>query len=288
MLAADRPSSLSRHTILQIAATLPADLRVLSKLAELLRDVNSELSDIGALLRCDVALAAKVVRISNSPVFGGGRSISSPDEAVNLVGFSEILKLVGTATAGRLSESSLQCYDIGATLLRNNMLYGAFAAEALARPAGIDPRLAYSAGLLRSVGLMVLDRVGRGDAATAPLYSPSRWPDYPTWERCVFGITSCEVTAILLEEWQFPADVSDAIRTHYITQPQDQERPLAVLLNVANGMAQRVSRSFRGEDSLWEITPEKLSAAGLSVADFEPAIMATEESFDAATEALAF
>jgi hypothetical protein len=33
------------------------------------------------------------------------------------------LFFVGTATAGRMSESALQCYDISAKLLRDNMLY---------------------------------------------------------------------------------------------------------------------------------------------------------------------
>jgi HD-like signal output (HDOD) protein len=280
------PIPLSRERILQIAQTLPVDLRVLSKLTDLLKDVNSELDEIAALLRRDAMLSAKVVRISNSAMFGGGRSIASPDEAMNCVGFGEILKLVGTATAGRLSEKTLHCYDISAKLLRDNMLYGAFAAEALARPAGLDPRVAYSAGLLRSVGLMVLDRAGRANSAIPPLYTPSRWPDYVTWETAVFGIPSCEVTAILLDEWQFPVDVSAAIRAHYVTQPDDQECPLAVLLNVANGMAQLVCRSFRGEDKLWKITPEKLSAAHLTEDDFGPAIVATEKSFDAANDAL--
>ena len=287
MLAAPAsPIPLSREKIVEIARALPADLRVLSKLGDLLKDVNSELDAIAALLRRDVALSAKIVRISNSPMFGGGRSIATTDEAVNRVGFGEILRLVGTATAGRLSENTLQCYDISAKLLRDNMLYGAFAAEALARPAGLDPRVAYSAGLLRSVGLMVLDRAGRGHATKSPLYSSSRWPDYVTWETNVFGIQSCEVTAILLDEWQFPHEVSEAIRAHYVTQPGDQECPLAVLLNVANGMAQLVCRSFKGEDNLWKITPEKLRAAGLTEADFEPAIVATEESFEAANMAL--
>jgi len=273
---------LSRETIVEIASTLPADIRVLSKLTELLQDVDSDLDEISALLRGDVTLSAQVVRIGNSPMFGGARTIATVEEAVQCVGFGQILKLVGTATAGRLSEATLQCYDISAKLLRDNMLYGAFAAEALARPAGIDPRLAFSAGLLRSVGLMVLDRSGRGDSTSAPLYSSSRWPDYVTWEKRVFGISSCEVTALLLDEWRFPNEMAEAIRAHYILEPGDMDCPLAVLLNVGNGMARFVSRSFQGEDNLWEITPEKLSAIGLTEDDFEPAIVATEKSFEAA------
>lgn len=278
---------LSREMILSVASTLPADLRVLSKLAEILRDPNSELDDIAALLRRDVALAARIVRISNSAAYGGGRTVSSIEQAVNRVGFGEVLKLVGTATAGRLSESALVCYDVSAKLLRDNMLYGAFAAEALAGPAGIDPRVAYNAGLVRAVGMMVLDRIGRRDAASTPLFSPTRWPEFGAWEASVFGVTSSDVTALVLNEWGFPADLTSAVRTHYLTEPSGFEQPLAALLNVANELAQHVCRAFRGEEPWWEITPEKLHAAGVTEDDFGPAVVATEAAFDAANAALA-
>lgn len=277
---------LSRERLLTIARTLPADLSVLSKLSEMLQDPNSELDNIAALLRRDVALASKIVRIGNSPMFGGGRKVASAEEAVNCVGFGEVLKLVGTATAGRLSEASLPCYNLSARSLRANMLYAALAAEALARPANLDPRVAYNAGLLRAVGLMVLDRAGR-DTVPQPIYAPQRWPDYVAWECSSFGVTSCEATAIILDEWQFPAELGAAVRAHHLIQPADREQPLAVVLNLANGLAQRVSRSFQGEDCRWEITPEKLSLAGLTEDDLEPARTATEKAFAAASAALA-
>ncbi len=287
MLAAPTSAiALTREKLLAIAATLPADLRVLSKLAEILKDPNSELDDIAALLRRDVALATQIVRISNSAAYGGGRSVSSIEDAVNRVGFGEVLRLVGTASAGRLSESALVCYDLGAKLLRDNMLYAAFAAEALARPAGIDPRVAYNAGLVRAVGMMILDRAGRKDAATTPLYSPARWPDFEVWEANVFGVTNTEVTALVLEEWGFPGEVTASVRAHHLTQPADLEQPLAALLNVANGLAQHVCRTFRGEESWWEINADKLRAARLTEDDFGPAVVAAEEAFDAANAAL--
>lgn len=287
MVTLARPTSLPKETLFAIAATLPADLRVLSKLADTLKDPNSDLDDVARVLRRDVTLAAKILQISNSAAYGRGRAISTTEDAVNVVGFGEILKLVGTVTAARLSESALHCYDVQARLLRDNMLYGAFAAEALARPAGIDPRIAYNAGLLRSVGLMVLDRAGRRDAATSPLYSSSRWPDFVSWETAVFGLPSTDVTALILDHWGFPAELTQGIRSHYITEPGDAQDPLAALLNLANGLAQRVSRSFHGEDPWWDITPEKLAAAHLTEADFGPAVVATEEAFEAANSALA-
>lgn len=278
-------SPYSREKLLQIARSLPADLQILSTLGEMLQDVNSELDEIAALLRRDVALAARIVRISNSPMFGGGGRIASIEDAVNRVGFGEILKLVGTATAARFTERALSVYDIGAQQLRDNMLYGAFAAEALARAAGSDPRVAYTAALLRPLGLMVLDRAARGNLNPAQRYSRERWPSYSAWEGGIFGINNCEVAGLILEEWRFPTDVSSAIRCHYLARRTDFERPLACLLNLANSLAQDAQRGFAGEACWW--SPPKIDAAGLTPDDLAPAAASAEAAYEAAIAALA-
>lgn len=277
----------SREKLLQIARSLPADLDVLSKLGAMLQDANSELDAIATLLRRDVALAARIVRISNSSMFGGGGQVSSIEEAVNRVGFSEILKLVGTATASRFTEHALEGYGISALKLRNNMLYGAFACEALAGAAGIDARVAYTAGLLRPLGLMVLERAARGQIAPQQRYVPAQWPTYSAWEGSIFGVDNCEVAALILDEWRFPAELSDAIRAHYLTRASDFDSRLGALVNVANGLAHRVCRSFPGEAKWWDITGDKLQAAGLTEDNFGPAIGWTEAAFEAAIAALA-
>lgn len=277
----------SREKLLQVARSLPADLQVLSQLGEMLQDVNSEMDEIAGLLRRDVALASRIVRISNSPVFGGGGQIGSTEEAVNRVGFSEILKLVGTATAARFSDRALEYYGISADLLRDNMLYGALAAETLARQTGVDARVAYTAGLMRPLGFMVLDRACRGQFNASHAFALERWPNYSAWEGGVFGVNNCEVAALILEEWRFPVELINAIRAHYLARPSDWERPLAVVLNVANGLAQRVGRAFAGESSWWEITPDKLRSMGLGDEDLDAVAATTDEAFDAATAALA-
>jgi len=287
MPVASVSSLFSREKLLQVARSLPADLHVLSKLGEILQDVNSELDEIAALLRRDVALAARIVRISNSPVFGGAGQIASIEEAVNRVGFSEILKLVGTATAARMSERNLEHYTLSAQTLRDNMLYGAFASEALARAAGADTRTAYTTGLLRPLGLMVLDRAGRGQVNGMLRFDAARWPSYSAWEGSIFGVDNCEVTGLILDEWRFPRELGAALRAHYLSRAGDDADPLACRLNLANGLAERAGHALPGETAWWTIHAEKLRQAGVGVDDLIPAAEAAEAAFQAALAALA-
>lgn len=280
-------AAFSREKLLQIARSLPADLHVLSQLGDMLQDVNSDLEEIAGLLRRDVALAARIVRISNSPVFGASSRIGSIEEAVNRVGFSEILKLVGTATAARISDRALEHYEIDAVQLRDNMLYGAFACEALASAAGLDARVAYTAGLLRPLGFMVLDRACRGHLQRAQWFCNSGAKSYSEWEGGMFGVDNCEVAALILDEWRFPPELSSAIRAHYLVRASDYDNQLACILNVAHGLAQVANRAFVGEGECWEPRPEKLASARITATERATAAIRAWSAFDQAIRALA-
>ncbi len=277
----------SRETLIQVARQLPADLRVMAHLGEMLQDPNSDLDEVSTLLRRDLSLAARIVRISNSAVYGSGARVASVEEAVNRVGFGEILKLVGTAVAARYTELALPTYGIGALKLCNNMLYGAIAAEALARVTGFDARVAYTAGLLRPLGLMVLDHACRSLVPPVPVYDRKFWPSYTAWEDRYIGLRSEDAAAMILETWRFPPEIVLAQKQHYLGSDAHWDQRLAVLLNVANSLASRVSRGFSGEEIWWTLTPEKLERAGVPEEEIEPVVIAVESGFEAAVAMLA-
>ena len=222
---------------------------MLSRLGEMLQDVNSDLDDVADLLRRDMSLAARVVRMSNSPMFGGTR-IGSVEEAVQRLGFAEIIKLVGAAAAARASERNLDAYGIASTVFRDHLIHTAFAAEAIGRAAGLDPRMAYLSGLLRPLGLMVLDRAMRDFQLEMPSFRPGMWENYSTWEGANFGIDHSEVAGLILEEWLFPRPLVTAVRAHALRTPADAAHALACVLHAACALADRAGRGLPAE-GIW-------------------------------------
>ncbi|HKB91714.1 MAG TPA: HDOD domain-containing protein, partial [Opitutaceae bacterium] len=144
---------------MQIGKTLPATPRILGKLQSLLADPNSGIDEICKLLKGDVALTARLIRASNSPYYGGGSSHSSLEDAVNCVGYSEVYRLVGLVVGSQLITKDMPCYRYTSVQVWDNALMTAVASEALARVSGCDPMSAYTAGLMKSIGKLVLDRV---------------------------------------------------------------------------------------------------------------------------------
>lgn len=251
----------TRDAILHQAQLLPAAPQVLGGLCELLQDVNTDLEQVSDEIRIDAALAARVIRLSNSVVFGGGAPVASIEEAVNRVGFAEIVRLVGIATVAGLVDRSLAAYGVAADKLRESLLLHALASEALAAQTEIDSRDAYAAGLLRGVGMMVLDRMSRGRI----VYDPESFATYSEWEHACFNVRAAEVTTMILDEWRFPAETVGAIERHLA--PGDH--PFAALLNLAGGIVAQHDGALAGEAKCWTLTPEKLAAAGLDEAQWQ-------------------
>lgn len=276
----------TRENILTHAKTLPAAPQVLAGLCELLQEVNTGLDEIANQIRLDPALAARVIRISNSVVFGGGGRIGSVDEAVNRVGFGELLRLVGAATAANLVDRSLTAYGIEAEKMRESLLLHALAAEAVGLFAEVDVRTAYAGGLLRSIGMMVLDRAARGKIASTDAFDPELFATYAEWERARFGIASPEVATIVLDEWRFPSELVCAVEHHLLLDERGYDDRLACVLNVSGAIVAEAGIALPGDRACWDLSSEKLLAAGVDEDSFRSASEQARSRFEQQKAAL--
>jgi HD-like signal output (HDOD) protein len=254
---------ITREKILDTARKLPAAPQVLGGLSELLQDANADLDQISHQISLDVALASRVIRISNSPVYGGSH-IGSVDEAVGRVGFGEVLRLVGIATVAGLVDRELPCYRLDAEQLRESLLMHALASEALAPAMGFDPRAAYTCGLLRGLGFLVVDRIARTRLSAEDFFDGRRFSGgYAEWEGSQFGLGHTEVTTLVLSEWRFAPELVVGIREHQLVRASSFDDRFACLLNVAGAIVSDAGFALPGERAHWTLTPEKFAAAGL-------------------------
>jgi len=281
------PPMLPKEKLLRVAQQLPASARVLAQLGQLLMDVNSGLEEIAALLKRDTALAARVIRISNSAAYGTGGGIASIEDAVGRVGFAEVYRLTGFASATQVFDHDLTFYGVPGSILRANTLFTALAVESLAKRAAVDSRAAYTAGLMRSVGKVVLDRIGRQSLGGGKDFVSAGTTSVVEWEEMTFGITNAQAGAVVLESWNFPASVCVPVRVQLLGAPVSEPHArLTTLLNVAAGIAADAGYRMPGETGLWEITPEKLQAAGLSSTLFQECIREARDGFEQIRESL--
>jgi HD-like signal output (HDOD) protein len=253
-------SAPSRETLLRVARSLPPAPRILVQLGRVVRDPNSGIDEVTTLLRRDVALTARIIRISNSAVYGAGAPSASLEEALARIGLDEVYRVAALAASVQVADGELPFYGVGAGHFRENALLTALIVEQFAPCAGLPAGSAYTAGLLRCVGRVAIDRWMRGPhGASRPHDFAARGHvSIEEWETAHAGLTAEEAAAHILEDWHFPEGICSAIRHHH--RPEGLGA-LAAALNLAAGAAERCGHGWPGEWSFWSVTPEKLQAA---------------------------
>jgi HD-like signal output (HDOD) protein len=257
--------SLSRDQIVALGNKIAPAAATFGRLRALLLDPETSLDEILHLIRLDPALTFHVVRMSNSVLFGLRERTDSLDIAVARVGLSEIFRLVGLAAAQQVCQADLRRYRLKASRLWENAVATAAAAEVLASRAGRDAGLAYTAGLMRNLGRVILDAAPQG----LDYPGEAEWPSVAEWEQMVFGTTATEVTTTLLDYWRFPADVVESVQGHFEPLASERSNIGACILNLSCGVAARFGLDLPGEGGHWICTPAKLTLAGVSEADLE-------------------
>jgi HD-like signal output (HDOD) protein len=257
---------LARDTVISLGNKLAPAAATFGRLRTLLLDPQTDLGEIVKLIRLDPALTLHVVRMSNSVLFGIRERTDSLEAAVGRVGLSEIFRLVGLAALQQVCQRDLLTYGLPATRIWENAVATAASAELLAQRAGRDAGLAYTAGLLRTIGRVILDGAASGEVYPGE----AEWPSAAEWEKSTFGLTAAEATTMLLEHWRFPGELVESIRGHYepLANP-DFSNIGGCVLNLACGVAARFGLDLPGEEGDWICTPAKLMLAGVSEADLE-------------------
>jgi HD-like signal output (HDOD) protein len=174
---------------------------ILAKAMNLLRDAETDVEQITALVRGDPSLAAEILRISNSAFYGSGLKATSIDQALQRIGYREALRLLNLTVARLYTHINLNCYCISADdFWKESLFHGLFLGE-LARTTGaVEPEEAYTSGLLRYLGRLALNQ------ALLDLGGNVFWlgaEPLPQWEHETLGLTQARAGATLLRQWRF-------------------------------------------------------------------------------------
>lgn len=261
-------NTISPADLKEAATKLPSSPRIFGKLSTMLRDTQTDLSDITELVHADSALTASVLRLSNSAMYSVGLAVDSLDEAINRVGFRELYRLVGFAASQQLFAENNATYNITGTELWENSLACGIGMEVFARKTGYDDQEAYTIGLLRNMGKMVIDYCVKGNPAYPNFSRDSELP-LIEWEQNNFGITNPTVAGFILSSWNFSEETAHTIQYQYEPEEAPRKLPLIHLLNLANGVAERIGKGLPGESSYWADWESYLPRTGLSLEEFE-------------------
>jgi HD-like signal output (HDOD) protein len=213
------------NDILRHVDDLPAFPAVVARAASILTSPDATLADVERIIRQDEALTLAVLKRGNSARFGAAGRTFNLHQSLGRIGRAAAMELVMNMKLSGFMERGGEAYGLRRRALWQGSLFGAIAAEHIARGIGkADPGIAYLCGLMRDVGKLAIDCYcmhHRPDLLARSSAEPGPFVDS---ERHALGVDHSEVGAALAERWDLPAPVSDAIRFHHEPPPFDDPR----------------------------------------------------------------
>ncbi|ANG63652.1 hypothetical protein A8C75_14985 [Marinobacterium aestuarii] len=211
--------------------TLPTVYRALNEA------LNSDVSDaksIAKIIEQDPAIAAKLMQLVNSALFGLRRQISRIDEAVTIIGVRMIRDLMlATHLFSRYRQRDTWTAFSFSKLHQRSMLVARLAQQ-IGADAGLDRNQqgqAFLAGLLHDFGISVL--ANKNPEAYQALMDESVRMGQPMYamEKMRLGLTHAEAAAYLLGLWNLPFSVVEAVLLHHFpsASPSIRFEPLSAL-----------------------------------------------------------
>ncbi len=205
---------------------LPAQPLTAMRILRLGEGTDTSVGELGRIVEADPVLSARVIRLANAPYYGFSGRIASASRAVVLLGFDTVRALaLGAST-------SLMDYDLdlGPDGLWTHNVASAAAAAVVARRLGVPPQDAFSAGLLKDVGVSLLHRRAPEHYMRVLQASGKHIDDLTRAEVAAFDVTHAAAGAMALEAWGFPQQFVHAVATHH----QPLERVVGTLARIVH------------------------------------------------------
>lgn len=252
---------------------LPSPAGVALRLLRLAGEEDSTVEAIAATIESDPALAARVLKLVNSPIAGMSRRIGSVSSAVVLLGLRTLKHLaLGVSLISNNRAGRCENFDFG-SFWRESIARAVAAQHLAARLEGLPADEAFTVGLLGKIGQLAL-AVGYPDQYAQALARARAddAPDLTEIERQMFGTDHNDLSADMMSSWYVPDALCEIVRRQdspHLTDADARARPgrIHATLRLAGLMAAALNQRQANPDlhtqleqqaRQSEFTPEEL------------------------------
>ncbi len=207
------------------AAKLPTLPAVATRVLELGEDPYAGSCELASTIAPDPALSARLLKAANSPLYAQRRAVDNLRQAISLLGFNTAITLA--------LSFSLQPSDNGGCVDKraywHRSLTAAISARALAElsNAGDSGRF-FLAALLQDIGMLVLEQTDPEEYARL-LDAATSHGELARLEIDAFGFDHAHLGARLLEQWNLPHPICQAVETSHHFCLGKEESPQSLL-----------------------------------------------------------
>ncbi len=246
-------SNLLINKMISSLGELPSSPKIVSAVMRLTSDPDTDLNSLEKLLSADQSMAAKLLKLSNSSFYGQRKSVSTLKQAILIIGFYTLRSLVvATSIHGLYSNKNGDSIE---NKLWEHSLASAIVCRLLAQKLGhIHVEEIFMAGLLHDIGKLVIAQKLRSKYEEVCRKVESDTLKFVDVEEQELGFSHCDVGMMLLNKWNLPQELSNAVYLHHEPKLEDGQSladmeprkiPIEFVLQLGNHLAKRSGWGFK-------------------------------------------
>ena len=233
--------------IVQRMGDLPSLPQAASAALKLLRDPGVTAAQMEQVICKDPSLAATILRIANSALFGVREEVSTLHRAVVVIGINALPSIILSA----VTEAMCRSPRVKDLLLWEHSIAVALASQEIARATThLAVEEAFVAGLLHDVGKVVLRQQADRQYDEVIERVCSQGQTFIEAEEAVFDFDHTTVGALVIHNWGLPSQLEEAVRMHHEPQWASGNPSFCAVVSLANSMCVQMEIGLEKRRSL--------------------------------------
>lgn len=214
---------------------IPVFPQTINNIIRLIEDPETGAKDVEREVIKDQGLTVKILKLANSSYYGLSRNIRSVSEATVLLGFQAIKSMVLATTVGKVFDRELPGYALGEEALWRQAQICAITARVVAKKCRFPKAdQAYTAGLLRDIGKVILDHYMSEQYEVIVSEVIASKKEFLQVELDVLGYDHGQVGARIAEKWHLPEELVEAIEMHHTPEKARVNPKMTAMVHVAD------------------------------------------------------
>ncbi len=191
---------------------IPPCPELLTALRKEMQQADPDPAEISRIASSDVAMAAALIRIANSPLYARSRPASNVGDAVAMLGMGQSVDILTSfLTRAAIAVNSPLLEHFWETSTRRALAMGYIARQLY----GVEPDLAHTCGLFCHVGIPVMMQGVKGYGGTLVEALARQDRSFTETENAAHRTDHAVVGAIVAKTWRLPPVIALAVRLHH-------------------------------------------------------------------------
>ena len=220
--------------IIMNASDLPTIPVVATKVLQLIENETTSAADLAKVVSSDPAVAARVLKISNSSFYGCQRQVQTLSHAIMMLGYNTLKSLVRAASFKQVYKS----YGLTEKMLWEHSFGAGLAARIIASSTRlVNEEEAFLGGLFHDIGKTIMNNVDSQQFQSIMQKCYNENISFVEAEQYFYPYSHADVGGLVIKKWNFPEMLMKAVLEHHHFNFLEDEDPYQVKITCIVGLS---------------------------------------------------